>query len=308
MASLFETMFEIVALLSLGIFLRKLQLISEEFCKKLLSLSINLLLPIIVFRSFAAVKISSGDCLLPLIGLMLNLLLLAIALIASRSLNLNRARRGAFLLGCSTLNIGIIGLPFIELFFNAQGVTTASLLDIGNSLYVFSIAFLVASRFNPSQRKRSLKTSFKELFTQPYILSIILGLTANLYGLRLPESFRFLTSLVSFTNIVVMLISVGVFIRLPSKNIVKHILAATVIKIPIGGLAGLTLASLFGLNLKASIVTVMVALLPPAFMTIVHASTENLDLEFTTILLGFTLTVGIPLITFYGLLLSFFLK
>ncbi len=306
MPGLFETMFQIVTLLSLGIFLRRLRVISEEFCKKLLSLSINLLLPIIVFRSFAAVKISLEDYLLPVIGLMLNLLLLAIAFFASRSLNMDRARRGAFLLGCSTLNIGIIGLPFIELFFNAEGVTTASLIDIGNSLYVFSIAFMVASRFNPSRRERSLESSVKGFLTQPYILSIILGLTANLCRLKLPESFGFLTSIVSFTNIVVMLIAVGAFIRLPSKSIVQHILAATVIKIPIGGLAGLTLAGLFGLNSQASIVTVMVALLPPAFMTLVHASTEKLDLEFTTILLGFMLAVGIPLITFYGLLLSFF--
>ncbi|MBO3841399.1 MAG: hypothetical protein FGF48_03155 [Candidatus Brockarchaeota archaeon] len=305
MPGLFETVFVIVALLSLGMLLRRFSMISEEFCKKLLSISINLLLPIIVFRSFAAVKISLEDCLLPVIGLVLNLLLLAIAFIASRSLNMDRARRGAFILGCSTLNIGIIGLPFIELFFNAEGVATASLLDIGNSLYVFSIAFLVASGFNPSRREISLKSSVKGLFTQPYILSIILGLTANLCGLRLPESFGIFTSIISFTNIVLMLIAVGAFIRLPSKNTVKHVLAATAIKIPIGGMAGLTLASLFGLNLKASIVTVMVALLPPAFMTIVHASAENLDLEFATILLGFTLTVGIPLITVYGLLLSF---
>lgn len=306
MPSLFETMFEIVVLLSLGMFLRRLRMISEEFCKKLLSLSINLLLPIIVFRSFATVKISLEDYLLPVIGLMLNLLLLAIAFFASRSLNMDRARRGAFLLGCSTLNIGIIGLPFIELFFNAEGVTTASLLDIGNSLYVFSIAFMVASRFNPSRRERYLGSSVKGFLTQPYILSIILGLTANLCGLKLPESFGFLTSIVSFTNIVVMLIAVGAFIRFPSKNIAKHILVATAVKIPIGGLAGLTLASLFGLNLKASTVTVMVALLPPAFMTIAHASAENLDLEFATILLGFMLTLGIPLITVYGLILSFF--
>ncbi|MEM2929906.1 MAG: hypothetical protein QW797_03480 [Thermoproteota archaeon] len=305
MPALFETILEIVALLSLGILLRRLRFISEEFCKKLLSLSINLLLPIIVFCSFATVKISLEDYLLPVVGLMLNLLLLAIAFLSSGSLNMDRARKGAFLLGCSTLNIGIIGLPFIEIFFNAKGVTTASLLDIGNSLYVFSIAFLVASRYNPSRGERSLKDSVKGLLTQPYILSIIFGLTANLYGVRLPESAPVLTSIVSFTNIVIMLIAAGAFIRLPSKSLIRQILVATVIKTPIGGLVGLILANIFSLTLQASIVTVMVALLPPAFMTIVHASIENLDLEFATILLGFTLAVGIPLITLYGLILSF---
>ncbi len=302
---LFETILGIVALLSLGVLLRRLHVLGEEFCKKLLSLSINLLLPIIVFCSFATVKIRLEDYLLPAIGLMLNLLLLAVAFLSSGGLNMDRGRRGAFLLGCSTLNIGIIGLPFIELFFNAEGVTTASLLDIGNSIYVFSIAFLVASRFNPSRIERSFRNSVKGLLTQPYILSIIFGLAANLYGVRLPESARVLASIASFTNIVVMLIAVGAFIRLPSRSLVRQILVATIIKIPVGGFVGLTLASLFSLTPQASVVTVMVALLPPAFMTIVHASTENLDLEFATILLGFTLTVGIPLITLYGLILSF---
>ncbi|MGB9718102.1 MAG: AEC family transporter [Thermoproteota archaeon] len=305
MPGLFETILEIVVLLSLGVLLRRLHVLGEESCKKLLSLSINLLLPIIVFCSFATVKIRLEDYLLPAIGLMLNLLLLAAAFLSSGGLNMDRARRGAFLLGCSTLNIGIIGLPFIELFFNAEGVTTASLLDIGNSIYVFSIAFLVASRFNPSRTGKSFRNSVKRLLTQPYILSIIFGLAANLYGVRLPESARVLASTASFANIIVMLVAVGTFIRLPSRSLVRQILVATIIKIPVGGFVGLTLASLFSLTPQASVVTVMVALLPPAFMTIVHASTENLDLEFATILLGFTLTVGIPLITLYGLILSF---
>jgi len=301
---LFETIFETVALLSLGMFLRRLRVINEEFCKKLLSLSINLLLPIIVFRSFATVKIPLEDYLLPAIGLMLNILLLMIAYLSSRNLNMDNTRKGAFLLGCSTLNIGIIGLPFIELFFNAEGVAIASLLDIGNSIYVFSIAFLVASSFNPSKRKTSLKSSVKGLLTQPYIISIIFGLMANFFGLELPESAGTITSIVSFINIVVMLIAVGAFIRLPTRSLVRQMFAATAIKIPVGGLIGLTLAGLFGLTRQTLRVTVMVALLPPAFMTIVHANAENLDLEFATILLGFMLAIGIPVITLYGLLLS----
>lgn len=299
-----ETVFEIVTLLSLGIFLKKLRMLNEDHGKKLLSVSINLFLPIIVLRSFTTVKISLEDYLLPLIGLMLNLLLLTVAYLASKNLSMDDARKGVFLLGCSTLNIGIIGLPFIELFYSVEGVATASLLDIGNSLYVFSIAFLVASSFNPLKRERSFKNSLKGLFTQPYILSIIFGLTANLFGISFPEPFGAFTSIISFTNTVVMLIAVGIFIRLPEKSVMREILAATAVKIMAGKLIGLTLSRMFCLTPQALRVTVTVASLPPAFMTLVHASTENLDLEFATILLGFTLAVGIPAITFYNLLLS----
>lgn len=304
MLGLFETILKIFTLLSIGMLLKKLRLINDEFSKRLLSVSINLLLPIIVFCSFATVKISLEDCLLPVIGLMLNFLLLATARLLLRSLSMDNARKGAFLLGCSTLNIGIIGLPFAELFFKAEGVATASLLDIGNSLYVFSIAFLVASSFNPSRRERSFESSVKGLFAQPYILSIVLGMIANLLEIRLLESAGIIVSIVSFMNLVIMLIATGTFIRLPSKSLIRQILAATLVKIPVGGLIGLTLASLFGLTLRTLRVTVMVAILPPAFMTMVHASTENLDLEFTTILLGFTLAIGILVITLYGLFLS----
>jgi hypothetical protein len=39
-------------------------------------------------------------------------------------------------------------------------------------------------------------------------------------------------------------------------------------------------------------------------MTLVHASAENLDLEFASILLGSILAIGIPVIVFYGLFFS----
>lgn len=304
MPGLFETIFGIVTLLSLGIVLKKMRVINESIGRKLLSVSLNLLLPIIVFRSFATVRIFLGDSLLPLIGLMLNLSLLAIAYVVSKNLDMNNARRGAFLLVCSTLNIGIIGLPFIELFFNVEGVATASLLDIGNSLYVFSIAFLVASRFNPSKREESFKNGVKRFLTQPYILSIIIGLIANILKIELPEPARIFTSIISLTNIVVILIAVGVFIRLPTKSLMHEILVSTIIKILLGGLAGLTFASLLCLTPQALKVTLIVASLPPAFMTLIYASTENLDLEFATIMLGSMLVIGIPVIVFYGLLFS----
>ena len=301
---LFEIIFEIIALLSIGIVLKKIRVLNEQIGKRLLSLSLNLLLPIIVFRSFAIVRISLEDSLLPLIGLMINLSLLAVAYFVSKSLDMNNARRGVFLLECSTLNIGIIGLPFIDLFLNTEGVAVASLLDIGNSLYVFSIAFLVASRFNPSKREESFKKGVKRFLTQPYILSIIIGLVANMLKIELPEQVGIFTSIVSYINIVAILIALGVFIKLPAKSLMREILASTVVKILLGGLVGLTFASLFCLKPQALRATLIVASLPPAFMTLIHASTENLDLEFATVLLGSMLAIGIPVIVFYGLLFS----
>lgn len=304
MPGLFEIVFEIVVLLSLGIVLKRIHVINESIGKRLLSLSLNLLLPIIVFRSFATVRISLEDSLLPLIGIMINLSLLGIAYLVSKNLGMNSARRGSFLLGCSTLNIGIIGLPFIELFFNAEGVATASLLDIGNSLYVFSIAFLVASRFNPSKREESFKNDVKRFLTQPYILSIIIGLVANILRIELPEQVIIFTSIVSLINIFIILIAVGVFISLPTKRLMREIITAAAVKILLGGLVGLAFANLLCLTPQALRVTLIIASLPPAFMTLMHASTENLDLEFATILLGSMLAIGIPVIVFYGLLFS----
>ncbi|MEM3712578.1 MAG: AEC family transporter [Thermoproteota archaeon] len=305
MPSLFEILVEIVLFLNLGIFLKRIHVLNEISGRRLLSVSLNILLPIIVFRSFAAVKVSLEECFLPLIGLMINLSLLAIAYLVSGRLAMNSSKRGAFLLACSTLNIGIIGLPFISLFFDTKGVATASLLDIGNSIYVFSIAFLVASRFNPLKVKKSLRSNIKSLLIQPYIISIIAGLAANLLGLELPKQVSELISVVSLLNVIVVLLATGVFITLPSKNIMREVFSSAFVKISAGGLIGFTFASLFRLPPEKLGVVIIVSSLPPAFMTLAHASAENLDLEFASILLGSMLALGIPVIVFYGLLFSF---
>ncbi len=304
MPGAFEVILEIIVLLSAGIVLKMVHILNEKTGKKILSISLNLLLPIIVFRSFATVSISQEDSLLPLTGLTINLFLLAVAYLASKSLNMVSASRGAFLLGCSTLNIGIVGLPFIELFFGAKGVAIASLLDIGNSLYVFSIAFLVASRFNPSKKAKPFKSNVKGFLTQPYLISIIMGLIANPLGIELPETVEVFVEVISLINIVVMLIAVGTFVRLPKKSLMYEIVLSAIVKIPIGGLIGLAFANLLSLTPQAAKVVMIVASLPPAFMTLIHANTENLDIELATILLGSMLAMGIPIITLCGLLFS----
>lgn len=306
MLSLIEILVEIGLFLSLGIFLKRIRILNEIIGRRLLSVSLHILLPLIVFRSFATVKILLEECFLPLIGLMINLSLLAIAYLVSGRLNMNSSNRGAFLLACSTLNIGIIGLPFISLFFNTKGIATASLLDIGNSVYVFSIAFLVASRFNPSKVKRSSKNSIKNLVLQPYIISIIAGLAANLSGLELPRQAGELINFISLLNAIIILVATGVFIRLPNKNTMREVFISAFVKIVFGSLIGFAFASMLHLTPETLGVVVIIASLPPAFMTLVHASVENLNLEFTSILLGSMLAIGIPVIVSYGLLFSFY--
>ncbi len=304
MASLVETVLEIVVFTCLGAVLKRLRILNESIGRKLLSLSLNVLLPLIVFRSFATVRISMGEFLLPMVGLLINLSLLTIAYFVSRSIEMSGARKGAFLLACSTLNIGIIGLPFISLFFNAEGVATASLIDIGNSIYVFAIAFLVASRFNPSKSKRSLKSNVKNLLTQPYILSIIAGLATNLLRLDFPPQVSELIFFVSLFNAIIVLLAAGVFIRLPGRSLLWEVFLSAFVKVFIGSLIGFTFAVLLQLAPQALRVMIIVASLPPAFMTLVHAGAENLDLEFASILLGSILAIGIPVIVFYGLFFS----
>jgi predicted permease len=304
LAGLVETVLEIVVFIYLGAVLKRLRILNESIGRKLLSLSLNILLPLIVFRSFATVKISMGEFLLPMIGLLINLSLLTVAYLVSRIIEMNNARKGAFLLVCSTLNIGIIGLPFIGLFFNAEGVATASLIDIGNSIYVFAIAFLVASHFNPSKSKRSLKSSVKNLLTQPYILSIIAGLAANLLRLDLPPQAGELIIFVSLFNAIIVLLAAGVFIRFPGRSLMREVFLSAFVKILIGNLIGFAFAILLQPAPQALRVMIIVASLPPAFMTLVHASAENLDLEFASILLGSILAIGIPVIVFYGLFFS----
>ncbi|MDW8033403.1 MAG: AEC family transporter [Nitrososphaerota archaeon] len=304
MPGLIEILVEIVFFLGLGVFLKHIGILNEVISKKSLSLSLNILLPLIVFRSFATVKISLEEFSLPLIGLAINLSLLAIAYFLSEKLEMNNAKRGSFLLACSTLNIGLIGLPFISLFFNTRGVATASLLDIGNSVYVFFIAFIVASYFNPSKVKRSLKNNIKNMIIQPYIISIIFGLAINFLGLKLPQQVNELISLISLLNAMIILVATGFFIKLPNKNVMREVFLSVFVKIVFGSLIGLAFTSMLNQTSEIMGVIVIVASLPPAFMTLVHASAENLDLEFASVLLGSLLAIGIPVIVFYGLFFS----
>ncbi|MEM2287156.1 MAG: AEC family transporter, partial [Thermoproteota archaeon] len=157
----------------------------------------------------------------------------------------------------------------------------------------------------PLRVRKSLKSNIKSLLIQPYIISILAGLSANLSGLELPEQVGELISFVSLLNAAIILVSTGVFIKLPSGNLIREVLSSAFVKIAVGSLIGFAFASLLQLPQEKLGVVVIVSSLPPAFMTLVHASTENLDLEFASILLGSMLAVGIPTIIFYGLMFSF---
>ena len=86
---------------------------------------------------------------------------------------------------CTSMpNTGYFGLPLVLLLFDAQWVGVYMFMMLGITIYEATIGYYIAAR-----GAFDVKESFIKLAKFPSIYAVILGLTVNLSGFEMPETF-----------------------------------------------------------------------------------------------------------------------
>mgnify|MGYP003278397025 CR=1 FL=1 len=174
-------------LMMLGLFLKKLGWIDEDFAAKMNKFVFIVPLPVLVFNDLAAVDISSvWDGRFVLFCAAVTVLSIAISAVISLIWK-DFSIKGEFIQASYRSSVALLGIAIIQ---NVYGTAQIAPLMIIGSVPIYNImAVIILSFFGPGQNKldkKMLKSTVKGILKNPIILGIAAGILWSLLKIPMP--------------------------------------------------------------------------------------------------------------------------
>lgn len=225
---------------------------------------------------------------LPFIGLFTYLIGGALAVGASRLLDLDGKKAGA-LFGCGFFtNIGAIGTLICYIFLGEAGFALVAIFKLFQEVAYYAIGFPVAKYFGSSRHDVPARGLLKYLARDPYLITAVsamaIGGLLNISGVHRPEFYKTVISVFVPLLTLLLLISIGMAMKFRkigaylreclSISLIKFILVPVLVSLPAYFLGYGSIQN--GLPLK---VVLILSSMPVAFNALIPPSIYNLDLD-----------------------------
>lgn len=203
------SLFTILVIVLLGVLSRRLQVFKAEHAKTISSFVYYFGLPALFYTKIASVDLMSLDPLFVLGSLLPTLVLLALLFILYK---LKAFSKDTYILLSVTISLGsyaFYGIAFFETFLDGKwldfSILAASLLGMLGTVITLSLLEF-------AKHKKQSGGYLKKIFTNPLILSILLGAVSSLAGFKL-EFLNNAFSLIGQTASALAIFVLGIFIH-----------------------------------------------------------------------------------------------
>ena len=172
--SVLETALPVFAALAIGMLCRSKGLISREGVDTLKNVVINFTLPFVLVNAFATAEYSPAAVLLPLSVFAVCCIALVLGFAIIKLFGM-KSRLAPFL--ASGFEAGMLGYALFQLLFPQEKISQFALLDIGQTLFVFTLFKILLSG------KRDWKAIGKDMVTSPILWAVFVGVILGATGL-----------------------------------------------------------------------------------------------------------------------------
>ena len=177
-----------ILMLFLGIYLRSIGMINEQFCQQGAKLVFNITLPALLFLSIVQHPTDYGTQLqIVVAGYAGCLLIFVLSEIFAAHYIKDKRERGTFVQGVFRGNSGIIGLSLCANAYGSSGIAAASVYTALITLLYNVLAVITLSRSLSDSGKPSFSNILKQLIKNPLILSIVVALIVSKLGFSIPK-------------------------------------------------------------------------------------------------------------------------
>lgn len=297
-----QEFFYIIAIIALGYLLKRLKVIEEKEGQVIAKIIFRITLPALVIVTFNSVKIEPTLMILPVIVLLYGLLLPPLGLLVFK--NEERELKGSFMMMASGLNVGLFAFPLVFAIWGMNGLTYFSMFDVGTSLMVFGIAFILGSYFSKEGLSLNPIEILKRLGTSIPLMTYIIASTLNFINLQLPTMVIDVASTISAANVPLSLLLLGIYLNFKiEKQFLKPLIKFLSFKYGTGLLVGLSLFYLLPYDDMFRYTLLIGFLLPVATSSLAFAvefkySTEATRLIATTA--NITIIISIVMLYFFA--------
>jgi predicted permease len=233
---------------------------------------------------FTSVKLA----VLPFLGALALIAGGIFALLASRILKTIPRKTGSLFCCGSFTNLGSIGALICFVFLGEHGFALVPIYKLFEEIIYYAIGFPIARSFSGIATESG---GFKRIFSlvrDPFIIcslsGIATGILLNTSGVKRPEVFTVINSILVPLTTFILLVSIGLSLRISRvKNYVRESISVAVIKFLLVPILVTTVAYIFGLqNIDGGLplkVVIILSSMPVAFNSLIPPSIYNLDLD-----------------------------
>ncbi len=175
-------------MLFLGIYLKKIGLVNENFIDVGSKLVFQITLPIMLFLSIITSKLDfSGSGTLIAYGLVANILFFVFMTLITKKIYPNQKDQGVLIQGAYRANTGIIGLAYVINTFGHSSIAIAAIYVASTTLLYNVLAVIALSPASNQSGNQAISVIFKTLTKNPLIQAILLGLVVYAFAIPIPE-------------------------------------------------------------------------------------------------------------------------
>lgn len=200
-----------VAVILLGIILRRIGFFKEEDFPVLSKIALKITLPAAVVVNFSQASWDVSMLYISLLGIGCG----AVYILMGFLLNLrsDREQKAFDILNLPGYNIGLFAMPFISGFLGPMGVVTTSLFDTGNAVICLGGSYGVAEGVKEGGKFSFLRI-VKALFTSVPFLAYVFMIVLRLLNLHLPGPVLQFADVIRGASTFVAMLMIGVGFRL----------------------------------------------------------------------------------------------
>lgn len=280
----------IFMMFGVGSLLRHLKVLHPSHGQIFIKIIFNLALPALIIHSFSKVTLQPEFFFLPGLAALMHLSAFVVASITGKIYRLPPSKLGVYLIGSMIMNIGFV-IPFIVAGYGNEGMARLALIDFGNAIMTFSLAYYLACKHGT---KGSGGLMLNKFIKAAPVWGIVIGITLNITGIRLPLFILNFAEQAGNLTIPLLLLSLGLFFNPRFENM-RYIISIIFIRALTG--LGVAIAGIYAFNINGIMreILLIASLAPVGFNTITFAAMEKLDERFAATLVSFGIIVGIIL-------------
>jgi predicted permease len=285
----YQSLLPIFVYFVIGILLRSSGLVNRDQATFLFRIVLYVTLPALVFLAIVESELTRRTILLPVLCFVINAVCTIVAIVYARAAKLGNRQAGALVLGAGITNMMFL-FPFMLAGFGRTALAEAVLFDLGNAVFVATVAYSLALRFGES-KAGTVTTFLSKTLRSPIFLAVAAGVVVDMVDWELPDLATDVLSPLGTATIPLVLMAVGIsfsaaglFRRLP--------IITLLLRMPLGLIVGLLLVWLLGFEGLTASVIVVSAAAPIGFSSVTLVSIAHLDTEQAASALSVSIIVG----------------
>ncbi|NCB00448.1 MAG: AEC family transporter [Clostridia bacterium] len=172
----------------------------------------NITFPAAIITNFASLKLDRSLYSIIVLGVILNLALIALGWLFSRGKP--DGTRGLYMLSVSGFNIGLFSLPFIQNFLGAFGAGILSLFDIGNAALVTGGTYAIASQLLKRKESSGLLPVLNVLLASAPFVTYMTMMILSFIQIPIPATVTAFTAPIGAANPFMAMLMVGLMLEI----------------------------------------------------------------------------------------------